>query len=194
MSFFSKLKLYIQITGGWEIARRYFVMNGFDGVLTVFGIVLGAFLVGYESPKEIIVPGIGASFAIGISGFWIAFLTEQAEQELEKKKIESAIFSNLDDTMYSKAAQVASFINSFVDGLSPFLFGFLVLSPFFLVQFGVIMIEMGYITSFILTFLLLFVLGFFLGRIANQNWLIFGLKTSMAGIVLGILMLLTGIE
>ncbi|MHA2277950.1 MAG: VIT1/CCC1 transporter family protein, partial [Candidatus Kariarchaeaceae archaeon] len=82
MAIFSRLKLYFKITGGGEIARRYFVMNGFDGVLTVFGIILGAFLVGYESPKEIIVPGIGASFAIGISGFWIAFLTEQAEQEL----------------------------------------------------------------------------------------------------------------
>jgi len=190
----SRLKLYLQITGGGEIARRYFVMNGFDGVLTVFGIVLGAFLVGYTAPKAIIVPGIGASFAIGISGFWIAFLTEQAEQELGKKKIESSIFTNLDDTLYSKAARVVSFINSFVDGFSPFMFGFLVLSPFFLVQFGFLSMQMGYISSFLLTFLLLFILGFFLGRIAKQNWLIFGLKTSMAGIVLGILMIITGIE
>ncbi len=194
MAIFSRLKLYLQITGGGEIARRYFVMNGFDGVLTVFGIVLGGFLVGYESPKEIIVPGIGATFAIGISGFWIAFLTEQAERELEKKEIESSIFTNLDNTMYSKAARVVSFINSFVDGFSPFIFGFLVLSPFFLVQFGVLTMEMGYVTSFSLTFLLLFILGFFLGRIAKQNWLIFGLKTSMAGIVLGILMIITGIK
>ena len=194
MSFLSRLKLYIQITGGGEIARRYFVMNGFDGILTVFGIVLGAFLVGYESAKEIIVPGIGATFAIGISGFWIAFLTEQAEQELEKKKIEKSIFTNLDDTLFSKAARVVSFINSFVDGFSPFMFGFLVLSPFFLVQFGFLTIQMAYVTSFILTFLLLFILGFFLGRIAKQNWLIFGLKTSMAGIVLGLLMVITGIE
>ncbi|MHA2244776.1 MAG: VIT1/CCC1 transporter family protein [Candidatus Hodarchaeales archaeon] len=194
MSILSRIKLYIKITGGWEIARRYFVMNGFDGVLTVFGIVLGANLVGYASPKAIIVPGIGASFAIGISGFWIAFLTEQAEQELEKKKIESSIFTNLDDTLYAKAGRVVSFINSFIDGFSPFLFGFLVLSPFFFVQFGIIEMQMGYIYSFIITFFLLFILGFFLGRISKQNWLIFGLKTSMAGVVLGILMVITGIE
>ncbi|MHA2226561.1 MAG: VIT1/CCC1 transporter family protein [Candidatus Hodarchaeales archaeon] len=194
MSILSKLDFYVNIAGGWEIARRYFVMNGFDGVLTVFGIVLGAFLVGYQAPKEIIVPGIGASFAIGISGFWIAFLTEQAEQELEKKKLESSIFTDLDDTLVAKAARIVSFINSFVDGLSPFLFGFLVLSPFFFVQFGFIEIQIGYMTSFILTFILLFVLGLFLGRIGGQNWLIFGLKTSMAGIFLGLLMVITGIE
>jgi predicted membrane protein (TIGR00267 family) len=105
-----------------------------------------------------------------------------------------SIFTNLVDTLYSKAARVVSFINSFVDGFSPFMFGFLVLSPFFLVQFGVLTMQMGYVTSFLLTFLLLFILGFFLGRIAKQNWLIFGLKTSMAGIVLGILIVITGIE
>ena len=194
MSIISKLNFYVKIAGGWEIARRYFVMNGFDGVLTVFGMVLGAYVLGHQNPRHIIIPGLGAVFAIGISGFWIAFLTEKAEQSLEQKKLESTIFTSLDDTAYSKAAQIVSFINSIVDGLSPFLFGFLVLVPFLLVQFGFINIEIGYFFSFMLAFTLLFILGVFLGRIAHQNWFTFGLKTVMAGIFVGILMIITGIE
>lgn len=194
MSIISKLNFYVKIAGGWEIARRYFIMNGFDGVLTVFGLVLGAYVLGHENPRHIIVPGLGAAFAIGISGFWIAFLTEKAEQSLEQKKLESTMFTSLDDTAHSKAAQIMAFINSIVDGLSPFIFGFLVLVPFLLVQSGFIHIETGYFLSFTLAFILLFILGVFLGRIAHQNWVIFGLKTIMAGIFVGILMLVTGLE
>lgn len=194
MSFFSKLNFYVQIAGGWEIARRYFVMNGFDGVLTVFGMVLGAYILGHQDPRNVIVPGLGATLAIGVSGFWIAFLTEKAEQSLEQKKLESSMFTDLNDSAYSKATQIVSIINSFVDGFSPFLFGFLVLLPFFSVQFGLVSIQIGYFLSFLLAFALLFILGVFLGRIAHQNWFIFGLKTIFAGLFIGILMFLTGFE
>ncbi|UCE14259.1 MAG: hypothetical protein JSV04_03550, partial [Candidatus Heimdallarchaeota archaeon] len=149
---------------------------------------------GHQDPKNIIVPGIGATIAIGISGFWIAFLTEQAEQALEQKKLESTIFTDLNDTAYTRATQIVSYINSFVDGFSPFIFGFLILSPFFLVQFGLFDIQIGYIFSFSLAFVLLFILGVFLGRIAHQNWFVFGLKTILAGLFVGILMFLTGFE
>jgi len=39
---FGKVKVYLHITKASSIARRYSVMNGFDGTMTVFGIVLGA--------------------------------------------------------------------------------------------------------------------------------------------------------
>jgi len=37
-----KVRVYLHVTKARGIARRYFVMNGFDGAMTVFGIVLGS--------------------------------------------------------------------------------------------------------------------------------------------------------
>jgi hypothetical protein len=39
--FFRKVRVYLKVTKATGIARRYFVMNGFDGGTTTFGIVLG---------------------------------------------------------------------------------------------------------------------------------------------------------
>ncbi len=185
---------YMKVSGGWEIARRYFVMNGFDGILTILGIVLGAFLVGIEKPELIIGPGFGATLAIGVSGFWIAYLTEEAEQAHHQEHLEEILFNDLRGSMLSRAGKVAAFVNSFVDGLSPFLFGMLVLCPYFLAQFTIISIQIAYYMSILLSGILLFVLGMFLGRLSRQNIIIFGLKTTLAGVVIAVILIITGLE
>ena len=37
----SKLALIVQLTRATGIARRYFVVNGFDGALTMLGMLVG---------------------------------------------------------------------------------------------------------------------------------------------------------
>ncbi|MFW9950124.1 MAG: VIT1/CCC1 transporter family protein, partial [Candidatus Thorarchaeota archaeon] len=71
------------------IARRKFFNNCFDGALTCAGIVSGAFVLflfggGTDSPNTIVILGFSTALAIGISGLWGAFLSEEAER---KKKI-----------------------------------------------------------------------------------------------------------
>ncbi len=71
------------------IARRKFFNNCFDGALTCAGIVSGAFVIflfggGTNSPQTIVLLGFSTALAIGISGLWGAFLSEEAER---KKKI-----------------------------------------------------------------------------------------------------------
>ncbi len=183
----------MKISGGWGIARRYFIMNGFDGILTVFGVIMGSFLLDVKDPRLIIGPGIGASVAIGVSGFWIAYLTEEAEQIREKEKMEKKLFTNLDNSMFTKAARISSFVNSVVDGMSPFLFGLTLLIPFILVELDMLTIENAYFLAFLAAGLLLFILGMILGVLSNQNRLAFGLKTTMAGIVIIILLLVLNI-
>jgi hypothetical protein len=61
---------YSEISGVNEILRRYFVMNAFDGALTMLGIIMGAFLAGVIDPIVIIKAGMGAGLAMGISGAW----------------------------------------------------------------------------------------------------------------------------
>jgi len=70
------------------IVRRKFFNNAFDGALTCAGIVSGSFIFFWSnrdlSPTIIIITGLSTALAIGISGLWGAFLSEDAER---KKKL-----------------------------------------------------------------------------------------------------------
>ncbi|MHA1109727.1 MAG: VIT1/CCC1 transporter family protein [Promethearchaeota archaeon] len=85
MGTLTRWKLYVEMTDLGDIARRYFVMNFFDGVLTVMGIVIGSFILflGGNAPTklEIIVPALATSIAIGISGITGGYLSERAERK-----------------------------------------------------------------------------------------------------------------
>ena len=48
-----KFKRYSEITQVDEIARRYFVMNAFDGCLTILGIIVGAYVAGVLMPGSL---------------------------------------------------------------------------------------------------------------------------------------------
>ena len=84
-----KWKQYSKIADLGIIARRKFFNNCFDGALTCAGIVSGMFvlfLVGPSNftPRNVVITGLATTLAIGISGLWGAFLSEEAER---KKKM-----------------------------------------------------------------------------------------------------------
>ncbi len=62
MGWLKDFRDYVRVT---KIARRYFVMNAFDGALTMLGILVGAYLSGNASTTLVITAGIGASIAMG---------------------------------------------------------------------------------------------------------------------------------
>lgn len=82
-----KWALYSKITDLGEIARRYFVNNFFDGVLTVLGIIIGYFVLFINGTitdsRSILVPSISVAVAIGISGITGGYLAEKAERDAE---------------------------------------------------------------------------------------------------------------
>ena len=84
-----KWKKYSELSNLGTIARRKFFNNLFDGVLTCAGIVSGIFIIFLNdplqnAPKDVIVYGLATALAIGISGLWGTFLSEEAER---KKKV-----------------------------------------------------------------------------------------------------------
>jgi len=52
------------------IARRYFIKNGFDGSLTILGIIVGSWIVGVVEPEIIVTARLGACLAMGVSGIF----------------------------------------------------------------------------------------------------------------------------
>jgi len=175
------LRTNLQISKGDEIARRYFVMNGFDGALTTLGIILGVYFVNQLNAKIIISAGIGAGFAMGVSGAWGAFMAERAERIRNKKELEKALFTELDNSVITRASTTAIIVVSIVDALSPVLTTLISLSPFFLSLFGIIDIVFATGLAIIINLSTLFFLGLFLGKVSKSNILINGLLMVGAG-------------
>jgi len=97
---FERAKTYAKITNLWGIARRYFVNNFYDGMLTVLGILLG-FLVlilkeDYTSIDShlVILTGVGSSISMLISGLTGSYLSEKAEQKKMKEELDRAMVIN----------------------------------------------------------------------------------------------------
>ena len=174
------------------IARRYFVKNGFDGSMTMLGIIVGAWVVNVTQPEIIVTAGLGACLAMGISGLSGAYMTERAERKRDLKNLETAMMTKLNDSVITDATKFVSFYAAIVDGGSPILTALISLSPFFLVIYGLIAVQSAYITSLVVTLVTLFMLGIYLGKIAKENALLYGIQTLVAGVATIAIVLMLG--
>jgi predicted membrane protein (TIGR00267 family) len=181
---------YAELANTGEIARRYFVMNAFDGVLTIIGVLMGNLTAGVDQPRVVLSTGLATCVAMGVSGLWGAYLTEAAERKRDLVELSRFTLTDLEDTRLGRAGRVAVVVVAIVDGLAPFLAALVVLIPFFIA--GVFpSLTWAYYTSLGLALLSLFGLGLFLGRISRGNLLLYGAKTLVAGILsMGIAFLL----
>ncbi|MDH5793707.1 MAG: hypothetical protein OEZ18_03990 [Candidatus Bathyarchaeota archaeon] len=177
---FGKVRVYLHITKASGIARRYFVMNGFDGAMTVFGIVLGSWIAGVSKSKIIVLAGLGACLAMGLSGFFGALMAEKAERERHLKEMEEATNNNVDPIHY-EAARFVTFYVALIDGLSPALTAIISLMPFILVSAGLMPIWNAYVISLTLSLATLFLLGMYLGKVAKENGWLYGVAMLTVG-------------
>lgn len=175
------LRKYHRIARVGEIARRYFAMNAFDGVLTILGVMVGGYFGEIRSAGAIVTLGMTASFAMGVSGFYGAYMTERAERSRALAELEESTLSSLKDTDISYASTYATIVVSIIDGASPFLAAAIAVSPFFLG--GAISIESAYYAAVGLAFVELFALGVYLGSISRDRMILSGLKMVTAGLV-----------
>ena len=191
-----------------EIARRKFFNNCFDGALTCAGIISGIFILFLTqphppTPQNVLIMGFATALAIGISGLWGAFLSEEAER---KKKVgdmkkEMAIVGDEtskdngknnkhnSETLLEKAEHFATIVASLVDGGAPVLGSSLPLIPFF---FGGTLYITHFIFSYIILIGLLVYLGIYLGKISGGGRARYAIHLVMAGIVTLIVTLLLG--
>ena len=177
----NKANEYNEIANIGEIARRYFAMNAFDGVLTLTGVLMGNLTAGVEDPGIVITTGLSTSIAIGISGLWGSYLTESAERKHALEELGQSTLTDLKESSIGRASRFAAVVVSLVDGFSPFLAAIVVMIPFFLNTLFP-SIKWVYYASLGTALLLLFGLGVFLGKISKENIIISGLKTVVAGV------------
>jgi len=192
--FLKELQAYNRIIGIAEIARRYFAMNAFDGVLTTIGVLVGNYLAGVRNLSIPIRTGIATSIAMGISGLWGAYLTETAERRRELSELEKVSLIDQSNTSIGRASRYAVIVVSIVDGLAPALAAIIVLIPLFL---GELIGNplLSYALAGGLALICLFALGLFLGKVSEERNLIgYGIKTLLAGLVAIAINFLLGAE
>ncbi len=199
------------------IARRKFFNNAFDGALTCAGIISGIFIIFLSGSltfetQDVLITGFATALAIGISGLWGAFLSEEAERkkkvidmkkEMAEVEDESEIVvlrhiknnykkgeKKKPKTILETAEKFATIVASLVDGAAPVLGSSLPLIPFF---FGVTLTLSHFIFSYVILAGLLVYLGIFLGQISGGGRLRYALHLITAGVVTLIVSILLGI-
>ena len=183
MSLFQQAKFLLRITRTHDIVRRYFVVNGFDGALTMLGLIIG-FLVSTPADLSLIINAcLGAAIALGVSGVSSAYVSESAERKRALGKLEEAMISNLQESAHGEAARLAPILIALVNGSAPLIISLLILIPLWLSNAGIPLPLPPLYAAIIIALLLAFLLGVFLGRIAGISWLRSGIQTLLIAIV-----------
>ena len=188
-----KWKQYHRISDAGSITRRYFVMNAFDGALTMLGVVIGAYVAGILEPMPIISAAVAGSIAMGTSGMSGAYMTEKAERTKKLKELEKAMLTNLKNGLHHKSHNFATIFAALVDGISPALAAMLVVSPFFMVNPGIITVETAFFTCIVLTLAVLSMLGVYLAKISDESMIRYGIQMLLVGCFTAFLCVLTSI-
>lgn len=171
------LRLLLKITRSKGIARRYFIVNGFDGALTMLGIIMGFYVSDRVDYTVVVNTCLGAAIALGMSDLTSAYMSEEAEQKKKLSELEQAMLTDMRASAHGQAVRFLPLVIALVNSLSPLLLSLIIIAPVWLVklQFSLPMDPLR--ASLGLAMITLFFLGVFLGRISGTHWLWSGLRT-----------------
>lgn len=183
MSLFRQARLLIGISRTDAIVRRYFVVNGFDGALTMLGMIIGFLVSATDDARVILSACLGAAIALGMSGLSSAYVSEVAERKRALGKLEKAMLADLRETAHGDAARWVPLWIALVNGSAPLLISLLILLPLWLDNAGLVLPVSPLYVAVGIALVLIFLLGVLLGRIAGISWLRSGLQTLLVAVV-----------
>jgi predicted membrane protein (TIGR00267 family) len=183
MSILSQMNFLLRITHSNDIMRRYFVVNGFDGALTMMGLIIGFLVSAPAELSTIINACLGTAIALAISGVSSAYVSESAERQHALGELEEAMISDLHESAYGDAMRWVPFIIALVNGLAPLLFSLLILIPLFVSNAGVFLPVSPLYIAITIAFIIILLLGIFIGHIAKTSWWRSGIQTLLVAIM-----------
>ncbi|SEM67029.1 hypothetical protein [Nitrosomonas marina] len=183
MRLINQFSFLSKITRSHLIARRYFIVNGFDGALAMLGLLMGFHVSNQTDLTTVINVCLGAAVALGMSGITSAYISEAAEKQQELKNLEEAMLSNLSQTAHGRAARIMPLVVAATNGLTPFIIAIIIMLPLIIAHWIPGLVENPLEIATLLAFLLIFLLGVFLGRISGHLWLWSGIKTLLVALI-----------
>ena len=168
-------------------------MNGFDGALTMLGIIVGFAFSAADELHLAINACLGAATALTVSGVSSAWVSETAERRRELAALEDAMVSDLGRSLHGDAARWVPVVIGMVNGAAPLTVSVLILVPLWLANAGVALPLPPLHLSIAVAVASIFMLGVFLGRIGGTHWLRSGIRMlSIALLTAALIYLLTG--
>lgn len=193
MSVFTELGLLVRLSNSHDIARRYFVVNGFDGALAMLGLNLGFYVSDGVAISTAVNACMATAIALGVSGLSSGYVSETAERRRELRELERAMVADLEQSVHATATRLVPVLIALVNGLAPFVVAMLVTTPLWLEQAGVAM-PFGALRSAIATaFVVIFLMGMLLGRISGTFVLWSALRTVAIAFATSALILLVNL-
>lgn len=174
---FERLSLLLKIGRANGIARRYFIVNGFDGALTMLGLIMGFYVSEDVNLPVVVNACLGAAIALGMSGLTSAYISEAAEKKKELRELEDAMVKDLANSAYGQAARLLPFVIALINGLAPLIISLFIILPLWATSLVLFSPFSPLETALLLALVCIFLLGIFLGRISNTFWLWAGLRT-----------------
>ena len=184
------IQLLATISRSHEIARRYFVTNGFDGALAMLGLTMGFYVGDAAEPTIVLRVCIGTAIALMMSGFSSAYMSETAERRMELRSLEDAMLADLRSSAHGRASRYIPWMISAVNGLSPFVMAMIIIVPLWLEVLGVQSPFPPLESAIALAFGVIFLLGVFLGRASGSFWLWSGVRALVIAAATALLILL----
>lgn len=186
-----QLKTLLEISHSVEIMRRYFVVNGYDGALTMLGLIMGFYVSDRVELGVVITTCLAAALALGMSGISSAYISEAAERRLTLAQLEKAMVTSLDESHHARAAVWIPWLVALVNGMAPLLISLIIIGPLWLADNGLVMPVGPLPAAMFVALLMIFLLGVFLGRVSGAFWLWSGLQSlAVAVVTLGLIYLL----
>lgn len=167
------------------IIRRYFVTNGFDGALTMLGLMVGFHSAGNVALSIAITACLSAAVALFMSGLSSAYLSEMAERKKELHDLEQALLTDLSKSDYGKASFFVPILVSMVNGGSPLVISLIIITPLWLAENGIQLPFSPFLCAISIALIIILMLGIMLGRLSNEFWLWTIIRTlAIAGITM----------
>jgi len=177
---------HLRAIGFPSLARRYVVLNAFDGVMASLGFVAGYFAGGGASLRGAFKGVAAAGFAMALSGLLSAFLTEAAEQRRELEALERALMRKLDGTLLEESRMLSVALAALVNAVAPLAGALVVAAPFW-DPVAAILGGAAVWASLAVALVTLFALGFVLGGLKPRS-----LAYGAAFLASGLLVVLAG--
>ena len=192
MKLLDEMRHFLDLTRSQGIARRYFVVNGFDGALAMLGLVMGFYVTGDASLEVAITACMGGAIALGVSGLSSAYISEAAERRRDLRSLEEAMAGeSLQNSSHGRAARLVPVYVAAVNGLAPFVTALLIIAPLWMARWGVVLPFSPFLAAAGTATFLLFLYGVYLGVVSGTFWLWSGVRTLfIAAATAGLILLL----
>jgi len=187
---FAQLRVLLHITRSHLIARRYFVVNGFDGALTMIGLLVGFEVSGTADLTVLLNVCLGAAVALGVSGVSSAYISEAAEKRHELRALERAMLADLGGSAYGRGTRLLPFVIALVNGSAPLLMSLAILAPLWAARAGLPLPLAPLHAALTVALVLIFLLGLYIGRISGTFWLWAGIRTLLVAALTAALVVL----